>query len=91
MFVLPVKIIVNAPQNQVIGYNPRGELKIKIRALPEKGKANLELVDFLSQLFSLNKSDINIISGCSSEHKLLRLAGIEARQAQQILQKLLDI
>ena len=91
MFVLPVKIIVNAPQNQVLGYNARGELKIKIRALPEKGKANLELLDFLSKLFSLSKSDISIISGYSSEHKVLHLVGLEARQAQQTIQELLDI
>ena len=49
------------------------ELVIKIKAAPEKGKANKELIKYLSKKLKTAKSEIKIISGSTSRHKLISL------------------
>jgi hypothetical protein len=47
-------------------------IKIRIKAVPEKGKANEELIKFLSKELSIPKDKITIISGKSTQLKLIR-------------------
>lgn len=49
------------------------KLKIKIAAVPEDGKANDELISFLSKMLKVPKRDVEIISGEKSRIKILRL------------------
>jgi uncharacterized protein (TIGR00251 family) len=46
--------------------------KIRVKAVPEKGKANAELVKYLSKLLGIPKGKISIISGQSDRTKLIR-------------------
>lgn len=72
---LRVKVVPNAPKNEVIGYMDDGEtLKVKIHAVPEKGKANKELIKFFVQEYSLQDREIVIISGKNDRLKLLRVS-----------------
>jgi uncharacterized protein len=48
-------------------------LKIKISAPPQKGKANRELIDLLSEIIGVSKNKIEIISGISSNYKKIRI------------------
>jgi len=48
-------------------------LKIAIKALPEEGKANQELIKFLSKKLRISKSEISIISGLKSRRKEILL------------------
>lgn len=48
-------------------------IKIRIKAVPEKGRANAELIKFLSGELSIPKDKIIIISGKSTQLKLVRL------------------
>lgn len=50
-----------------------GEIKINIGAQAEKGKANAELIKFLSKEFEVSRSDISIISGAGDRIKLIRI------------------
>jgi hypothetical protein len=52
-------------------------LKIAIKAPPEKGKANQELIKFLSKKLRIPKSEINIISGLKSRRKEILLKANE--------------
>jgi uncharacterized protein (TIGR00251 family) len=52
-------------------------LKIKIKAPPDKGKANDELIDFLAKAFRVAKSDISILSGHTGRLKKIEIKGIE--------------
>jgi len=49
-------------------------LKIRIKAPPEKGKANAELIKFLSGEMNVPKENIEIISGKTDHIKLLRIS-----------------
>lgn len=47
--------------------------KIRLKAVPEKGKANEELIKFLSKELALPKDKIEIISGKTERIKLIRI------------------
>lgn len=52
-------------------------LKVSVAATPEKNQANLELISFLAQFFSLPKSKVVIKKGLTSRNKEVLLIGVE--------------
>ena len=72
---LAVKVTPNAGRNEITGFK-EGVLQVRIAAPPDKGKANKELTDFLSERLSMKKSAISIIKGLTSRNKVLAIAGI---------------
>jgi uncharacterized protein len=73
---LTVKITSNAPRNQISGV-VNGILRIKIAAPPDKGKANEEMVDFLSKNLRIRKNEIQILRGHTSRNKLIGIVGLD--------------
>lgn len=72
---LRVKVIPKSSRNEVAGYMADGTLKVKIAAVPEKGKANAALCRFLAEHFGVPARDVQILSGATSPHKRVRIAG----------------
>lgn len=73
-----VKIITNSRHDEICGL--LGDvIKIKIKAKPVEGKANVYLIKFLSKKLSVKQSDISIISGKSSREKILKINNIEGK------------
>ena len=68
-----VKVIPKSSKTELAGYLPDGTWKIKIAAAPEKGKANRELVAFLSEHLGVAKSHIRIVSGETSHLKRIQV------------------
>ena len=70
---LQVKISPNASSLAIKGiftdYDNKDFLKISVVSVPEKGKANKELIKFLSKELGVSKSDIDIISGETGHFK----------------------
>ena len=65
-----VKVITNAGQTEIVGW--QGNLfKIKIKSVPDKGKANQELINFLAKQLDINKSDIEIVRGKKNHRKII--------------------
>ena len=70
--LLRVKVLPNAGRNQLAGL--RGEeLLVRLQAQPRKGEANRELLLFLAKSLGLPRGSLQIVSGQTSGHKLLRL------------------
>ena len=69
---LPVVLKPKAKNNQILGII-NGRLKIAIAAPPVDGKANTELIAFISKILSIKKRDIVIASGFSNHLKMLHL------------------
>jgi uncharacterized protein (TIGR00251 family) len=76
---LQVKVQPGAGRNEVAGFSG-GVLQIKIAAPPEKGRANRELIDFLSRLLDVRKSAIAIVKGATSRNKLIAVEGLTASE-----------
>ncbi|PIS03408.1 MAG: hypothetical protein COT85_00405 [Chlamydiae bacterium CG10_big_fil_rev_8_21_14_0_10_42_34] len=74
--ILKVKVTPNSSKNQILGWE--GEvLRIKLRGVPEKGKVNIELVEFLAIFLNVAKSRIEILNGHTSRLKKLKIEGID--------------
>ena len=82
---LIVRIQPGASKSEVTG--TAGEaLRLRIAAAPEKGKANKELVDFLSRQLDIPKADIAIVSGHTSRQKVVAIKGLSK---EEVLKRLL--
>ena len=74
--LLQVKISPNAKNNAfgaVMGQGRESCLKISIAAQPEKGKANKELVAFLSAKLGLPQAAVEVIKGHTAREKTILL------------------
>jgi len=74
---LSVKVIPGAQQTAFVG-ELGDAIKIRLKAPPEKGKANAELVDFLAKKLGVEKSCIRLCSGATSRTKTLEISSEKA-------------
>jgi uncharacterized protein (TIGR00251 family) len=72
---LLLKVSPNASRNEITGLRD-GVLQVKITAAPEGGKANRELITFLSRTLKVKKSAISIIRGETRRHKVISIEGM---------------
>ncbi len=84
-----LKVIPNAPKNQVVGWRGR-ELTVKLIAPPVEGQANRELRSYLAEVFGVPASDVTLLSGETSRHKQVHVARISAPDARERLKPHLD-
>lgn len=64
-----IKVITNAKKREIIAVG--SGLKVKLVSLPRDGHANEELIEYLSEIFHVRKSDIKIIRGEKERRKVL--------------------
>ncbi|KQX44171.1 MULTISPECIES: DUF167 domain-containing protein [unclassified Ensifer] len=73
---LTVRLTPNGGRDAIDGLEAAdGEeyLKVRVRAVPEKGKANQALLAFLAKTLGLAKSKLSLISGETQRKKILRI------------------
>ena len=66
--IIKLKVIPNSKQAKVTE-----DGKAYLTSSPEKGKTNKELIELLSEHFSVSKSRIRIIRGSKSRHKVVEI------------------
>ncbi len=74
-----VQVQPNAKKDEIV-HLEGNSLKVKISAQPVKGKANKSLIEFLSKVFKIRKSAINIEKGLTSKKKTILIEGITQAQ-----------
>lgn len=74
--IIKARIIPNSSRNQIVGWF-KDQLKIKISAPPERGKANQKLINFLSEKWNIPKHSIQIIKGHKKRDKVIEIEGIQ--------------
>lgn len=77
--ILSIKLLPGSATDQIAGIE-NNELKIKIRAVAEKGNANEALIKFLSKNFKRPLSSLKLISGFKNRHKKILFEGMQAGQ-----------
>jgi len=89
----PVRIEVQAhpgaKRNQIVRFE-EGVWHLKIAAPPTEGKANKELIEFLSEVLDISKSLIMIEKGTTGHRKLISLQGIAKEEAEERLRKRME-
>lgn len=73
--IVQIKVTPNAAKNQILGFK-EGILSVRVRGVPEKGRVNEELIDFLADTLNIAKSRITILSGHTSRLKRLKIEGL---------------
>lgn len=70
---LRIKVLPKSPKNEVVEILDDETIKIRIKAAPEKGRANKELISFLSKELATPTSNIKILSGKTDQLKLVKI------------------
>jgi len=81
---ISMRVRPNSARNEVVDVTD-GVYLVKISAPPVKGKANKELIAFLSRLLGVSKSRVNILKGYTSRNKVIALDGISEEDVKKRL------
>ncbi|MGD0547415.1 MAG: DUF167 domain-containing protein [Terracidiphilus sp.] len=68
----------------VYGEGAAAQLKIAVHAPPLEGRANLALIAFLAETFSLPKNAVELVSGELSRSKVFLLRGLKRQEAERL-------
>jgi len=84
--ILELDISAGAKETAVQGYNPwRKRIEMRLSERAQKGKANAELISFLSMLFNVHSRNIQIISGSTNSKKSIKIIQAQAEDILKIL------
>lgn len=76
---LLVRVTPNAGRNAIEGVEIRDDgtavLRIRVSAVPDKGRANAAVVALLAKALGVAKSSVSVVSGETSRLKTLAVAG----------------
>jgi uncharacterized protein (TIGR00251 family) len=70
---IQLKVTPKSQRTEFIERMADDTIKIRLKAAPEKGRANEELIRFLAESLKIDKTEVLIISGQTSTRKLLRI------------------
>jgi uncharacterized protein len=79
-----VKVRPRAKKNAITG-ELGNALKVSLTAPPVEGKANDACIDFFAKLLKVPRSSVSIAAGQTSRNKVIRVAGISAKDLQDRL------
>ena len=82
---ISLRVYPNASRNEMVGFADR-VFRVRVSAPPIKGKANKELVTFLSGLLGVGKGSVNIIKGHTIRNKVVTIAGLSQEEVMKRLQ-----
>ncbi len=82
---ISVRVNPNAARNEVVSVAD-GVWQVKVSARPIKGKANKELIAFLSRLLGVSKGRIAIVKGHTTRNKIIAVDGLSQ---EDIMKRLL--
>ena len=69
--IIKVKVISNSKEEKI--YQENGIYKIKLKKPALEGRANLELIKFLSKEFTIKKGNIKILKGEKTRNKVIEI------------------
>ena len=84
--IVKVKIVPNSSRNDIILEDEF--IKVKVTAQPIENKANKALVEYLSKLFKVPKTSIEILRGDISKEKTLLFRTQDKQKLAEIANRL---
>lgn len=69
--IFDIKVITKSSCDKI--YFENDIIKVKIREIPEDGKANKAIITLFSKTFKIPKRDIEIIKGLTSSNKTIKI------------------
>lgn len=75
------KASIDAVEGVEAGADGLAHLKIRVRAVPDKGAANTAVLKLLAKALGVPKSALELVSGQTSRVKMVRIAGLSGGEA----------
>lgn len=69
---LRLRVSAGASRSRVLGPHG-GALKLSVKAPPERGKANREVLALVAEAFGVAPADVELVSGEAAPDKIVRL------------------
>lgn len=83
--LVDIEVSPKSSHFSISGYNDwRDEIEVRIKAIPQKGKANQEIIKEFSKLTNCN---VEIVSGQKSRHKILKVYKISKKEFEDIIRE----
>jgi len=83
--ILKVKVTPGSSRN-ALAQPTEDRLAVKLTSPPVEGKANKQLIKFLSKKLGVSPSSISIVRGITSREKTLFLAGLNGAELREKIQ-----
>ena len=88
-FKVIIQVQPNAHENKVDRYKD-GIVYLKITAPPIRGKANKEVLAFLSSILNMSKSSLEIVKGETNKKKILAVKGLNQLEFFQRIENVIS-
>jgi hypothetical protein len=78
--IISVKAVPGASRSGIVGVLG-DQLKVRLSAPPEDGRANRELLELLAKACGVGRGDVEVISGHGNPQKRVFIAGLDEQTA----------
>ena len=79
--VLRVRVTPRSGRDEVIGWQD-GELRVRVRAAPEEGRANEAVRRLIAKQTGVPASAVEVVRGGTARTKTLRITGLSEEEAR---------
>ena len=83
--LLKVKVVPGASRTRYMG-EWDGRARIAVAAAPQKGRANAEVISWLTRLLGVHKKDVTVVRGAISPLKTIRIERVAIDAVRAALQ-----
>jgi uncharacterized protein (TIGR00251 family) len=81
---LPVKVVPGSSRNCIAGWLGDA-LRVRVKAPPERGKANTAVEKLIAEELGLSNDAVNIVRGPTSPRKVVEIAGLSESEIRSRL------
>lgn len=87
---IKIEVIQNTKTLGISGYNKwRKSIQVKLTEYARQGKANEQLLRYLSRIFQKPVRDVKLVSGTTSSRKLILLQNTDSEEVKAILRNII--
>lgn len=86
---LALRVQPGARRTALLARLPGGEWKVAVSAPPVEGRANEAVVELMSDLLGVRRSQVTLVRGTSARSKVVEVLGLSAEAAEQRLTRAL--
>ncbi len=87
---LAVRVLTHAPHTELVGIQEDGTLKVRLAAVPQKGKANQVLIEFLAEVLGVAPAKLELVAGQTGRNKLVTVTGLTSAEINECILKRLS-
>ncbi len=87
---LRLRVQPGAKRTALLTRMPGGEWKVAVSAPPVDGRANDAVVELMSDLLGVRRSQVTLVRGASARSKVVEVEGLSAEAAEARLARALE-